>query len=262
MLLGIHLPSAWAGHACKAAEADPDKAVAVFNSAAKLKDVLDNTGQKLVVIARRGQNLEKYGIDYSHAAFALNVDGVWNVYHELNKCDTADSALYVQGLAEFLADNLISFEVAIVIPPNLVQSKITALLISKDDQLKLHEKHYSAVAYPFSTEYQNSNGWVVETYARAESGEIIGTREQAQSWLKTSGYKPSTVELGMLTRLGARMFEANVAFDDQPPKLRWNGIITTSTGDSILNFVSKDAVIQKNCDHGKFSDSVCLVPLN
>jgi hypothetical protein len=40
-----------------------------------------------------------------------------------------------------------------------------------------------------------------------------------------------------MTRLGARVTKANVAFDDHPPELRWSGKIQTVTVDSIVTWL-------------------------
>jgi hypothetical protein len=65
----------------------------------------------------------------------------------------------------------------------------------------------------------------------------VASREQAQAWLKLAGYRPITIEISAMTRLGARMFRANVAFDDQPFERRMAGHIDTVTVDSVMRFV-------------------------
>jgi hypothetical protein len=45
------------------------------------------------------------------------------------------------------------------------------------------------------------------------------------------------VEIGAMTRLGGRMFRANVAFDDHPMGQRMQGHITTVTVDGIEQFM-------------------------
>lgn len=65
---------------------------------------------------------------------------------------------------------------------------------------------------------------------------VITTREQAQSWLKLAGYQPAEMHIPPLKRLGARMFKANVAFDDHPNALRFNDRIQTVTVDSMMAF--------------------------
>ncbi|MDO9179148.1 MAG: DUF2145 domain-containing protein [Agitococcus sp.] len=257
--LGAATDVAYAGRACEDVVIDPTKTMVAFDTALSLAHTLDQTGQDLVILARQGQNLEKYGVTFSHAAFAVKTEGGWRVYHDLNNCGTARSTLFVQGLADFLADDLISKQVAMVIPAPWLQARLQQVLAAKEEQFRMHETAYSAVAYPFSVEYQNSNGWLLETYARAAAEVVLTNRSDAQQWLQTAGYVPSVIEFGLLTRLGARMFKANVSFDDQPSHLRWQGKITASTGDSVLQFVSQGAMTNGTCHHGKFNDAVCLM---
>jgi hypothetical protein len=79
---------------------------------------------------------------------------------------------------------------------------------------------------------------VLELLAAAESNDVrIRNREQAQAWLKMAGYQPTEMHIGPLTRLGGRMFKANVAFDDHPSALRFSDRINAVTVDSITAFL-------------------------
>lgn len=250
---------ALAGRSCEEKAAPVTQTATAFDAALNLTKALDASGQKLAIVARRGQNLEKYGLTFSHAGFMVKTGDEWVVYHDLNLCGTAKAQLFTQGLAEFFAEALVSQETAMVVPEPWLQDRLIELLTSKDEPFRMHESAYSAVAYPFSTKYQNSNGWLLETYARAASDLMLPSRDEAQAWLKVAGYKPSVIDLGPLTRLGGRMFKANVFFDDHPSDLRWSDKITVNTGDAVLRFVAKRGMVQASCRHGAFPDAVCLV---
>ncbi len=117
------------------------------------------------------------------------------------------------------------------------QRRLAALLASAVPQL-LHDDHYNVVAYPFSTRYQNSNQWVLETLAVAMAHDpLVDDRTGAQQWLKQNGYRPTTLDIPATTRLGARMFRANVAFDDHPFDERMAGRIDAVTVESVIAFV-------------------------
>jgi len=107
---------------------------------------------------------------------------------------------------------------------------------------RMHGLPYNMVAYAFSTLYQNSNQWALELIAAASAGEgQIASRQQAQAWLRSAGYRPNTLHIDAMTRLGGRMFKANIAFDDHPFDRRMAGQIDTVTVDSVFRFVeSKD----------------------
>jgi hypothetical protein len=248
-----------AGRSCEEHATPAGQTAIAFDAALNLAKTLDASGQKVAIIARRGQNLEKFGLTFSHAGYAVKVQDEWVVYHALNLCGSATEKLFTQGLADFYAEALVSKETAVVVPEPWLQDRLAKLLTSKDEPFRMYHAAYSAVAYPYSTKYQNSNGWLLETYARATSDVMLPTRDEAQAWLKVAGYKPSVIDLGPLTRLGGRMFKANVFFDDHPSELRWSGKITVNTGDAVLRFVAQRAMVQPGCDHGAFPAAVCLV---
>ena len=99
------------------------------------------------------------------------------------------------------------------------------------------------VAYPFSTRYQNSNQWVLETLAAALApAASVDSRAAAQAWLKDAGFAPTTLAIGAVERLGARAGRANIAFDDHPPERRFAGRIDTVRVESVAGFVLRQTV--------------------
>ncbi len=216
--------------------------VASFIKAMKLAErtliALDKSGAQVALIARVGQDLSKYGLRYSHMGYVWRDHplGRWLVVHELNQCGSAKSALFDQGLGNFFLDDMHAYETRIVVPGPAAQARIAAMLASTTP-LRLHDARYNMLAYPYSTSYQNSNQWLLETYAASISDMSIDGRAQAQAWLKLAGYQPITIDIPAVTRLGARMFRANVSFDDQPFERRMAGRIDTVTVDSVVRFV-------------------------
>jgi len=102
----------------------------------------------------------------------------------------------------------------------------------------MHHTPYNMVSYPWSTRYQQSNQWVIETLAlAAEPG--VASRDAAQAWLRFKGYEPTTLKLGALERLGARVTAANVAFDDRPNEKRFADRIETVTVDSVFAWMQR-----------------------
>lgn len=197
---------------------------------------LDASGARVALIARAGQDLGKYGLRYSHMGYAVRRDGGWTILHELNDCGTASSSLFDEGLGRFFLDGMVRWDSRIVLPSPSVQDRLAAMLAS-NLPLRMHEARYNMLAFPFSTAYQNSNQWVLETWAAAMAEEVPAGRSEAQAWLKYAGYRPITVEVDAMTRLGARLTRANIAFDDQPFDRRMAGHIDTVTVDSVVRFV-------------------------
>jgi hypothetical protein len=229
---------ATAGTACTDKKPDAQDFVQGMALAERAYAVLEASDAQVVLIARAGQDLSRYGLRYSHMAYAWrdHPQGRWSVVHELNQCGTAQSRLFTEGLGNFFMDGMFAYEARIVVPSPDVQQRLAAMLASGTPQ-RLHSPRYNMLAYPFATTYQNSNQWLLESWAAANSTFPIGDRAQAQAWLKLADYRPITVEIPALTRLGARMTRANIAFDDQPFDRRMAGHIDTVTVESVVRFV-------------------------
>jgi hypothetical protein len=235
--------TAHAGRTCEQRPPTAHTAARAITLAEHAAARLAQSGADVVVIARAGQNLGEYGIRYSHLGFASKEgDGagaVWRVVHKLNQCGSARASLYRQGLGEFFLDDLWEYEAAIVVLAPRTQGRLRALLADNDAVSRLDTPSYSMVAYPWSTRYQQSNQWALETLALAEDP-AAATRERAQAWLRLHGYEPTTLHLSALKRLGARVATANVAFDDHPNEKRFGDRIETVTVDSVFRWLERD----------------------
>ncbi len=241
LLLACH---AQAGRSCSEAPPAPEAVRKGLDLALKTRSTLDASTAQTALIARVGKDLSRYGLRYSHLAIAWrdHPRGNWFVVHELNACGTATSDLYDEGLGNFFLDDLHAHEALLLIPPRELQQRLAALLRTNSVQ-KLHAPNYNMVAYPFSTRYQNSNQWVLETLtaAMAPSGSV-DSREGAQAWLRTAGFAPTTLAIGAAERLGARVARANIAFDDHPSERRFAGRIDTVSVESVAGFMLRRAV--------------------
>lgn len=196
-------------------------------------------GTQVVVLARAGRDLTKYGIRYSHLGFAYRTpQGQWRVVHKLNDCGTAHAAVYRQGLGEFFLDDLWRYDAAWVVPTPALQAQLAAVLADDARAARMHHAPYSIVSYAWGTKYQQSNQWAIETLAAAAEPDAQ-TRERAQAWLQFKGYQPTTLKLGPLTRLGGRMTAANIAFDDHPNEKRFSDRIETVTVDSVFTWLQR-----------------------
>jgi hypothetical protein len=222
-----------------------------------------------VILARAGQDLRKYGLDWSHLAFAYREDmptpvatdrvdpwptggaalfdgppsrrihrSTWRIAHKLNQCGTAEAAVFRQGLAEFFLDTPFRYEAAYVIPGREVQAALLQVLTDDRRLVQWHTPAYSVVAYPWSTRYQQSNQWALETLA-GSLDPAASTRQRAQAWLQLHDYQPTVLHIDALTRLGGRMTRANVAFDDHPNAKRFSDHIETVTVESMFAWLQR-----------------------
>ena len=240
--------NAWAGRVCKD-EAPKTEVFRQAMSAAYANQVeLDKLKPQVALIARVGQDLSEYRLKFSHAAFVWRdpaQGGQWRVNHLLNQCGTAKSDLWNEGLGNFFMDDPFSYDAMIIVPPPVMQEKLFAWLSDPAKMQQMRGERYNMLAYPFSSEYQNSNQWVLEGLAVAMSNDLeIKNRQQAQQWLKLMNYQPTELKINTVKRLGGRVFRANIAFDDHPTDRRMSGKIDTITVDSILSFlqlIAKDS---------------------
>lgn len=236
-------PAAHAGRSCDTHKANAQSVERGLALAEKTLASLNASGEKVVLLARAGQDLSKYGLRYSHVGLAYQVsDGqgglTWQVVHKLNTCGTGESAIYRQGLGEFFLDDPWRFDAAWLAPTPAVQAQLLQVLQDSARVTRLHHKPYSLVSYVWGAKYQQSNQWVTETLAAAvEPG--VTSRDKAQAWLQFKGYEPTTLKLGPLTRMGARATAANVAFDDHPNDKRFSDRIETVTADSVFAWLPR-----------------------
>ncbi len=202
---------------------------------------LEASGASVVVLARAGQDLGRYGLRWSHLGLAYRDDSggtpAWRVVHKLNRCGTASADLFRQGLGQFFMDRPFRYEAAFAVPSPELQAALAPLVRDDATLARWHEPRYNMLAYPWSQGYQQSNQWVLELIAAAMQPGTSG-RGQAQRWLQAQGYEPTVLQLDTVTRLGARVGMAHVAFDDHPPGKRFAGRIETVTVDSMFRWLA------------------------
>jgi hypothetical protein len=202
---------------------------------------LDATGAQVVVLARAGQDLHAYSLRYSHLGLAYKDGERWRVLHKLNQCGTASASIYREGLGEFFLDSPFEYVAGVVPLSADAQARLLPLLRNPAPVAGLHTRAYSMLAYPWALTYQQSNQWAIETLAVAMGAEQT-SREAAQEWLEAKAYTPTELHLSALSRLGARMTMANVAFDDHPSGLRFTGRIRTVTVDSVFAWLQRSGL--------------------
>jgi len=237
--------SAHAGRSCEERQPTAAALSRGLELAQRTSQALDASGARVVVLARAGQDLSRYGLTWSHMGWAYkSAEGPWRVVHKLNRCGTAEAIVQRQGLGEFFLDDPWRYEAAWEVPSLQVQQQLWALLSQPAPQLSralsvVSTRSYSLVSYAWGQKYQQSNQWAIETLALAMEPGTVRQRTQAQAWLRFKGYEPTTLRLGPLTRLGGRISAANVAFDDHPNEKRFSDRIETVTVDSVFEWLPR-----------------------
>ncbi|MEA5126313.1 DUF2145 domain-containing protein [Xanthomonas floridensis] len=255
--LALLVAAPWAASAatpqCVPRYPSPQATAAMFDMASAAAQALEALpGAQVVLLARGGQDLSRYGLKHSHMAFALrDDDGLWRVRHLLNRCKSDASQLYVEGLSNFVGESALTSDLRVGVPTRAVQQRLHALLAGNGELAhRLHEPRYSIVAYPFSTEYQNSNQWVLEVLAVAlaadtQPPQTIADRRAAQAWLRGARYHPSILHLDLRQRLGARFVAANAATTDHPGGERVSGDYSVVTVESVFDFLHQRDALTK-----------------
>ncbi len=229
---------ALAGTACEAYRPDVTAYLGATQLALRSLAVLEDSGADLALVGRVGADLSRHGLKYSHMGivFRRHPKGRWLFVHLLNQCGGDRSGLYDEGLLNFFMDDPHRLEAVIMIPSPSLQRKL-ARTLAKGAGHALHQPRYSMLAYPFSTTYQNSNQWVLELIAAAQSGGA--DRGLIQAHLRATGYQPDRVRLSALERLGAALTRANISFTDHPLSERLNGEYSVVTVSSVLRYLDK-----------------------
>jgi hypothetical protein len=237
MVCLLPLP-ATAGRGCEEQAADTQKTQKAIRLATQVRDSLELSGARVALIARVGSDQSKRGVRYTHVGYLLKEHpaGPWTVVHELNACGTGSSDLYDEGLANFYMDDLFEFETRVAIPSPATQERLASTLLAPGKRA-FHEPSYSSIANPWSTRFQNSNGWILEVFAAA-MGEATN-RAEAQRWLRDNHYVPGQLHIGGGERAGARLFAPNIRFGDHPDTAWQTQTYEVNTGDSTINFVQK-----------------------
>jgi len=248
VLAALLLSCSLAAHAGRSCEARPPQPGAVEQGMALAQRTaarLDASGADVVALARVGQDLRRWGLRYSHVAYAYrDTSGpvpVWRVVHKLNHCRAGTASLYRQGLGEFFLDDPFEYAAGFVVLAPDLQRRLLPVLRDNASVARLDTPAYNMLAYPWSNRYQQSNQWVIETLAMAEDPGA-STRDRAQAWLRLRGYEPTTLHIGPLQRLGAEVSAANIRFDDHPNAKRFSDRIETVTVDSVFAWLERSGL--------------------
>jgi hypothetical protein len=237
-------PKARAGTDCDARTMPPDHIAHAAATALRVVAALDEADAPVALISRVGTDLSKHGLRYSHAGFAVrdHPDGRWTVVHLLNDCSSDGSGLYVQGLVNFFADDLVNQDARITwLQPEIAERLSQQLLALPGDAL--YTPHYNLIARPDSTRYQNSTSWVLEHIAAATPPKAnVRTRTQAYQLALGHGFQPGRIHIPYTKRVVGGLFAANLVFTDHSVATRLGGDYPVVTVRSILEWLQRSGI--------------------
>jgi hypothetical protein len=204
------------------AELDAAQKDKLFRFGGIVKAELENSGQRVALIARSGLDLARFGVRYSHAGFSLkgSADTPWAVRQLYYACDERLPRIFDQGMLAFvLGTNEPNLGyVSVVLLPPAEAAEVERRALDNRQALQLLGARYSANAYPFNPQYQNCNQWVVELLAMARGGleDAEQPRERAQAWLKAQGYQPTVFDVGWRPLMWVSTWVPWLHDDDHP----------------------------------------------
>jgi hypothetical protein len=231
--------------------ADKDR---LFRFSAIVKAELEQSGERLALIARSGLDLRRFGARYSHAGVTLkaSANAPWSVRQLYYACDEERPHIYDQGMSGFVlgTDEPALGYISLVFLPPPAAAALEATALDNRQALQVLNARYSANAYPYSLQYQNCNQWVMEVLALAwapldanadkDARLPASTRQEAQQWLQAHGYTPSVMDVGsrLLMALGNVM--PWLHSDDHPDEDLARAVYRVSMPASIEAFVRQE----------------------
>jgi hypothetical protein len=194
----------------------------LFRFGAIVKAELEQSGQRVALIARSGLDLARFGVRYSHAGFTLkgSAETPWAVRQLYFACEEGLPRLFDQGMLAFVLgmnEPTLGYVSVVLLPPEDA-AELERRALDNRQALSLLAPRYSANAFPFSAQYQNCNQWVLELLASARAGldDGVDQRQRAQSWLKAQGYEPTVFDVGWRPLMWAPLVVPWLHDDDHP----------------------------------------------
>lgn len=206
LLLGLASPlgQAAAGglHFCAhGTELSASQKDTLFRFSGVIKAELEQSGQRVALVARSGLDLNRFNIRYSHSGVSLkaNETAPWAIRQLYFACDEGMPRIFDEGMSGFLlgTDNPHLGYLSVVFLPEAEAAQLERAALDRPTALQLLGPHYSANAYAYGLDYQNCNQWLIEMLATAWGAPADAgmARASAQQWLKARDYQPSRVEV-------------------------------------------------------------------
>ncbi len=241
----IGVGTATAGTACNTRSATPIELADAAATALRARSALEQANAPVALLSRVGTDLSEHGLTYSHLGFVVRDHhaGPWTVVHLLNRCGTDRSALFHEGLLNYFADDLISFDTRISwLRPEMAAEMARAL--ASDLPFRLHEPSYSVIARFDSANYQNSTSWMLDVLMGVQLDGPVD-RPRAQALARAQGFEPDLIRIPYTRRLAGGLFAANANFSDHPVATRLSGRYPVVTVRAILRHLDAQGQIQR-----------------
>lgn len=244
LVLGTGGPAAQA-NSTQAPELPRHTASEVTAFAKQVERELAARGARVFILARVGRPAEELppGFHYTHTAFGVysmieTADGrrmpgyaIYNLYQRNDQPDVSD--LVVDYPADFFAGAQ-ELKAGVIVPTPEVQRRLLEVITSPAYRA-LHNPRYSAIASPYTPEYQNCTEFTLDVINAA----VYGSTDERQLKANAKAYfqaQPVKVN-GLKLALGS-VFMPDIATSDH------EGPVSTATFTSIARYMRQYGLAQ------------------
>ena len=189
----------------------------------KVEKTLAQKGARVAIIARLGIPRDQLpeGIFFTHTALAVysqitTADGrkipgyaIYNLYQRTNEPNVSD---LVQDFPVDFFAGVEELEAGVIIPTPELQARLLKVLASPTYK-ELHNPHYSLIANPFTTDFQNCTEHTLDVIMAAiyETNDLTVIKANEKAY-----FEPQPVNVNPLKLLLGSMFTADVTLSDHP----------------------------------------------
>lgn len=242
-MLGMALPAS----AGSMANAEPHfEADQIVDFAKKVERTVAAKGARVIILARAGRPASELppGFHYTHVAFGVysmikTSDGrtvpgyaIYNLYQREKELKVSD--LVVDYPVDFFA-GVYELKTSVIIPKPALQARLLKIIAS-DTYRKLHNPHYSVLANPFNSQYQNCTEHTLDVINAAiyntDDIAVIKADERAYFQAQKVDINPLKLFYGSLTK-------PDVSLADQ------KGPVQTASYTTIANYLKKYDLVQE-----------------
>jgi len=229
------------------ANAEPQfEAEQIVSFAKKVEKEVAARGARVFILSRAGRPASELpdGFHYTHTAFGVysmikTADGrtlpgyaIYNLYQREKEPDVSD--LVVDYPVDFF-NGVYELKSAVIIPKPELQKRLLQVIASSTYS-KLHNPHYSVLANPYNSMYQNCTEHTLDVINAAiyqtDDIDVIKADEQAYFDAQTVDINPLKLMLGSMT-------QADVTTADHKGKIK------TASYTTIANYLKKYDLVQE-----------------
>ena len=248
-MLALGVALWWAGDAAASVRNEgssqfPADQIAQF--AKRVERRLAESGARVAVVSRVGRPPDELppGVRYTHVGLAVyseitTKDGgrlpgyaMYNLYQDEKQPDRSE--LVQDYPVDFFA-GVYALEAGIVVPKPTLQQRVLKM-IRDGSYRRLHNPHYSVLANPYKTRFQNCTGFVLDVLVGAlyRTGDIAQIETDIKAYFRAQpiAVDPLKLALGSLLR-------GELALSDQ------QGPVRTATYESLVAFMREHGLSQE-----------------